>query len=621
MSEYEYVVLTVSDSCYHGSATDKSGPALEELLKQNFGATKILRGVVPDEASKIIEVLLIFADEQKANVIITTGGTGFGPRDVTPEATRQVIYKEAPQLAYLMIANQMSNLGADKKNKMVALSRAVCGIRNQTLIINMPGSVKAVTECFEAIKEIIPHAVQLIVNDLSNVKSTHEYVQSAGCHSHRHHHHGIHHHTHVCPNKTNTGAKDDRNSEYPMIEVDRAQDIIFENTNKFAPVQSFASGVDIPPFRASIKDGYAVKASGGKGVKKVLGYINAGNKINTSELKDNECFKINTGAPVPANCDAIVQIEDTKLIKEENGIEKEVEILIQPTKNLDIRDVGTDLKKATKLFAHRRPLSTVEHAILASVGQIAVSDWKPRIAVFSTGDELLTPESSPVEGKIFDSNTTMITGLLKDFGFDATLTRILCDTKEDIELAINEAEKLGCHAIISSGGVSMGDKDYIKPMLLERGFNIKFGRVNMKPGKPMTFGFNSEKRIQFYGLPGNPVSAFVTFHLFVLPGLRKMSADEDEEAKVRLPIITVELLNEKYVLDSRPEYARALIVSKNGKLYAEITGNQISSRLMSVMNADVLLHLPGATEERPAVTRGTILKASVLKHDFISRYE
>lgn len=246
---------------------------------------------------------------------------------------------------------------------------------------------------------------------------------------------------------------------------------------------------------------------------------------------------------------------------------------------------------------------------------------KPRIAIFSTGDELLTPESSPVEGKIFDSNTTMLAGLLKDFGFDATLTRIIKDSKEDLDLAITEAETLGCHAIISSGGVSMGDKDYIKPMLMERGFNIKFGRVNMKPGKPMTFAFNSEKRIQFYGLPGNPVSAFVTFHLFVLPGLRKMSADEDEEAKIRLPIITVELLNEKYVLDSRPEYARALIVSKEGKLYAEITGNQISSRLMSVMNADVLLHLPGGTVERPAVTRGQILKASVLKHDFISRYE
>lgn len=215
----------------------------------------------------------------------------------------------------------------------------------------------------------------------------------------------------------------------------------------------------------------------------------------------------------------------------------------------------------------------------------------------------------------------MLTNLLNDFGFEATLTRIIKDSKEDLELAISEAEKLGCHAIVSSGGVSMGDKDYVKPVLSEHGYTIKFGRVNMKPGKPMTFGFNSEKRIQFYGLPGNPVSAFVTFHLFVLPGLRKMSADDDEEAKIRLPILTVELLNEKYDLDSRSEYARALVVSKDGKLYAEITGNQISSRLMSVKDADVLLHLPARTNDRPCVYKGQILKASVLKHDFISRYD
>lgn len=171
----------------------------------------------------------------------------------------------------------------------------------------------------------------------------------------------------------------------------------------------------------------------------------------------------------------------------------------------------------------------------------------------------------------------------------------------------------------------MGDKDHVKPVLTEKGYTIKFGRVNMKPGKPMTFAFNSEKKVQYYGLPGNPVSAFVTFHLFVLPGLRQMSADDDMgqngSAKVRLPMVTVKLLNDRYDLDSRPEYARASIVSKDGKLYAEITGSQMSSRLMSVKDADVLLHLPGGSESKPAIFKGEILKASVLKHDFISRYE
>lgn len=118
-------MVSVSDSCYHGTAVDNSGPALEDLIKKNYSADKILRGVVADEQERIQKVLLIFCDEQRANVIFTTGGTGFSPRDVTPEATRCVIHKEAPQLAGLMIARQMANVDGDKKNKMVALSRYV----------------------------------------------------------------------------------------------------------------------------------------------------------------------------------------------------------------------------------------------------------------------------------------------------------------------------------------------------------------------------------------------------------------------------------------------------------------------------------------------------------------
>lgn len=294
-----YYFFPVSDSCYHGSAVDNSGPVLEELLKRNFGAAKILRGVVPDEQKRIQEVLLIFSDEQRANVIFTTGGTGFAKRDVTPEATRSVIQKEAPQLAGLMIARQMSNVDGDVKNKMVALSRAVCGIRDQTLIVNFPGSVKAVTECFEAIKDVIPHIIHLLVNDLPHVKSTHEFVQGQSqSHSHRHSHgyrhghshghghhhehkhgHNHHHQQHACPTRTKDGP-DDRSSAFSMIEVDWAQNIIFENTPRFADSQKFVSTVNIPPFRASIKDGYALRASSGKGVKKVIGYISAGDPVS-----------------------------------------------------------------------------------------------------------------------------------------------------------------------------------------------------------------------------------------------------------------------------------------------------------------------------------------------------
>lgn len=134
----------------------------------------------------------------------------------------------------------------------------------------------------------------------------------------------------------------------------------------------------------------------------------------------------------------------------------------------------------------------------------------------------------------------------------------------------------------------------------------------------MTYACNS-KGNHVFGLPGNPVSAFVTFHLFVLPALRYLQGHDDR--KLHLSVIAVELLNDSIELDDRPEYARATVTSIKGKLYAEITGDQISSRLQSICGADVLLHLPPRTSKQQHVTKGTILKASVLKHDFISKYE
>lgn len=225
--------------------------------------------------------------------------------------------------------------------------------------MNFPGSVKAVTECFDAIKDVLPHIIQLLVNDLSQVKATHDFVQ----------------HEHVCSHQVKEHP-DDRHSVYPMIDVDRAQNIIFENTPTFSEAKAYASAINIPPFRASIKDGYAVSANCGRGVKKVIGFINAGDPVNEIVFKDDECFKINTGAAVPLCAGAIVQVEDTKLVSStEDGVETEVEILLAPKYGLDIREVGSDLKTGMHLFTHRRPLNSIETAILASTGQIASNQW------------------------------------------------------------------------------------------------------------------------------------------------------------------------------------------------------------------------------------------------------
>lgn len=267
------------------------------------------------------------SDELSVHLILTTGGTGFSPRDVTPEATRKVIHREAPQMSLAM------SLVSFQKTKFAALSRAVCGIRNKTLICNMPGSPKAVDECFTAIVDVLPHAIDLINGNQGNVRKSHGESQSSVNPV------PIATHRHICPHKTGTGAHDDRNSPFPMLAVDVALKIILEaiHRNEFSH-RDFKSPVNIPEFRASIKDGYAVKANGScKGVKQVIGYISAGDDVKHEDFDSNCCYKINTGAAVPDFADAIVQVEDTKLIKTENGIEKEVEILIEPPQGLDIR--------------------------------------------------------------------------------------------------------------------------------------------------------------------------------------------------------------------------------------------------------------------------------------------
>lgn len=245
---------------------------------------------------------------------------------MTPEATRRVIEREAPQLALAM------SLASFKRTNFAALSRAVCGIRGASLIVNMPGSKKAVEECFEAIKDVIPHAIDLVTGEDKGVAFTHRVVQNPSLAA------GAKRQVpHICPHKTNSGAQDDRNSPYPMISVAQALETILKSVSNAQSMPLIRSPVNIPEFRASIKDGYAVKASGGKGIKRVIEYVSAGEAIRKMDFKGDECFKINTGAPVPDFADCVIQVEDTKLISSENGVEKEVEILIDPVEDLDIR--------------------------------------------------------------------------------------------------------------------------------------------------------------------------------------------------------------------------------------------------------------------------------------------
>ncbi|XP_070569447.1 uncharacterized protein [Ptychodera flava] len=181
-------ILTVSDRCSRGEAEDKSGPNLAKLVtnEKSLQNTTVTRAIVPDEVDKIQEKLIDWSDNHQFNLVLTTGGTGFAPRDVTPEATKAVIEKECPGMSCAMVMQSM------KITPMAMLSRAVCGIRAKTLIVNLPGSTKGAQECFEIVLPALPHALHLLRDDTKKVRKTHTEVQQITDQQHTHHDHQYH---------------------------------------------------------------------------------------------------------------------------------------------------------------------------------------------------------------------------------------------------------------------------------------------------------------------------------------------------------------------------------------------------------------------------------------------
>ncbi|KAL6267462.1 hypothetical protein P5V15_000538 [Pogonomyrmex californicus] len=644
MAPIRFAILTVSDSCARGKKTDESGPGLKALVSATDSDKSILQGevsctaIVEDNEALIAKHLINWSDENKADVILTTGGTGFSKRDVTPEATKKVIHKEAPGLSSAMLISSL------KVTPMAMLSRSVCGIRNKTLIVNLPGSRKAAIECLTAIAPVIPHAIDLILNDKEKIKDTHNIVQ---------------HNITSCSHNASTKpvrrllywkqnnnfinleimhiitlfqmdfenvTKRLRESPFPMISVEKAVRIIRTSVegkqieivnvkDAYGRIlyENVYSECDLPPFRASIKDGYAVLASDGKGRRTVLCGVKAGTAPALISLIPGTCVRVNTGAPIPDEATAVVQVEDTKLVLTNSATteEKEIEIMLEPKEGQDIRPIGCDIEKGSLVLNSHTNIGPAELGLLAACGCKFVTVTKlPCIGILSTGDELEDIGHPLRPGHVYDSNKITLISLLKKNGFDSLDCGIAVDDTNVMIHKITEALKK-VDVLVTTGSVSMGDKDILKP-ILEMYFNavIHFGRVNMKPGKPTTFATCTflNKKKYFLCLPGNPVSATVTARLFLLPLLNEMRADLSE------PVIVQAKLMSLYNLDPRPEYARAILKWNNDEPLPEahITGNQISSKLLSCKGANALLMLPGRTAEKQVLKKGDIVPAMLI---------
>ncbi|KAF2103147.1 hypothetical protein NA57DRAFT_32315 [Rhizodiscina lignyota] len=665
-------ILVISETASKDPSTDKAIPALSEVFSQSGGGQWEVSKtqIVPDSVLDVQRSIQQWTDgENPLNLIVTSGGTGFAVKDVTPEAVSPLIHRHAPGLVHGMLAASLA------VTPFAMMSRPIAGVRNQTLILTLPGSPKGAKENLEAVIKLLPHActqaagadsrslhaggIKKLEKD-AGVSAGAKSNGTHGGHSHSHHHHSHGHGgggghqipvAHTRPedrppasNDPNAGpSRRYRESPYPMLSVDDALKVIAENTPNpeviKVPVNEDVVGYvlaadvkameSVPAFRASIVDGYAIRmpASGqfAKGTYPVS-QISHAQASDIAELKEGTIARITTGAPLPPGASAVVMVEDTVLkSKTEDGEEeKEIEILTSEVKDGEnVREVGSDTQAGDVILRRSEGITVVggELGLLASVGVTEVEVYrKPVVGVLSTGDEIVNHDR-PGElrlGEVRDTNRPTLLTSVTATGFESIDLGIASDKPGTLEATLREGLQK-CDVIITSGGVSMGELDLLKPTI-ERslGGTIHFGRVSMKPGKPTTFatvpiknsasGNRLDKVV--FSLPGNPASAVVTFNLFVLPSLHKASGI----TPAGLPKVMVMLEGDVKFDNARAEYHRCIVVAKrDGRLYASSTGGQRSSRIGSFKGANGLLCLPAAKDSgRQKAGKGETVEALIM---------
>lgn len=274
-----------------------------------------------------------------------------------------------------------------------------------------------------------------------------------------------------------------------------------------------------------------------------------------------------TGGPVAGFFDAVIPVEET-----EYADETHIKVLKQMTSGQFIREPGSDIRQGDVVLEKSQVLHAAEIGLLATVGRVkAIHVYrKPKIGLVSTGNELVEASTEQLEdGKIRDSNKLMLTSILRDLASEIKDYGAVGDSEAELDEVMQKASK-ECDIVVTSGGVSMGELDLVKPYLEARG-EVHFGRINMKPGKPTTFA--SLNSALAFALPGNPVSAFVTAHLFIVPAAKLLAGHLDSHT---YPSLTVQLIPRSVKVDpERPEYHRVVIVqdSSSGKLFAFSTGS------------------------------------------------
>ncbi|MBQ0721766.1 MAG: molybdopterin molybdotransferase MoeA, partial [Gammaproteobacteria bacterium] len=348
--------------------------------------------------------------------------------------------------------------------------------------------------------------------------------------------------------------------------------------NRFV-YEPILAATDVPNFRNSSMDGYALNfADRQEKYLKIVGTSWAG-KPYLGAVNRGECIRIFTGAYVPNECDCVVMQENVALNN------NKIQINNRPGKFENIRNIASDTKQNQLLFSKGERIKAADIGLLASCGIADIAVFKPiSVGFFSTGDELVALGSHPSLGQIFDSNRYTLHALLEETGVIAVDMGVIPDDPDAVEAALLAASK-SCDVIITSGGVSVGEADFITAVLAKIG-HVDLWKIAIKPGKPLVFGHINDA--MFFGLPGNPVSVMVTYQQVVLPALRKMMGQHAEQTALTLRAICSETIKKQ---PGRMEFQRGIASNNEGQLSVKTTGDQGSHVLGSMSKANCLIVL------------------------------
>lgn len=355
---------------------------------------------------------------------------------------------------------------------------------------------------------------------------------------------------------------------------------------------------DLPHWDNSAMDGYAVRAAEcapGRSLR-LCGMVLAGQSASGVAVEPGCAVRIMTGAPVPAGGDAIVPLEETT----SEGENVVLNGPVKPGAHLRVR--GEDVAEGALVLAAGTLVRPAEISMLASCGRRTVKVYRrPRVAILSTGDELVEPGETPGPGQIINSNDAALAAAVREAGGEPELLGISGDDRDSLTHKISAG--LAVDALVTTAGVSMGDRDHVRDILDALGVERLFWKVDIKPGRPTAFGLKEGRPV--FSLPGNPVSSLLTFEVFVRPALRQMQG----HVQVLQPTVKAVLETAVSKKPGRVHFLRVVVSSAGEQLVARSAGDQNTGILTTLLRANGLAILPAEGEEFPA---GTVVDVQMI---------